>query len=89
MSSNVETEVDIQSEICDYQQYKQRHSLALLKRSGATFPKMLGKLAEQERAEKEVFRGTVGCTTRNAMSAWLCDQVKIGEIGINTAICLV
>lgn len=53
MSSTVETEVDIQSEVCDYLQYKQRYSLALLKRSGATFPKMLGKLAEQERAKKE------------------------------------
>lgn len=84
MSSTVETEVDIQSEVCDYLQYKQRYSLALLKRSGATFPKMLGKLAEQERAKKEVFRGNVGCTTRNGMSAWLCDQVKTGEMAINT-----
>lgn len=62
-----------------------------MKRSGATFPKMLGKLAEQERAKKEVFRGKIfrGCIIRNAMSACLCDQVKIGEIGIKTVICLI
>lgn len=26
----------------------------------------------------------MGCTTRNGMSAWLCDQVKTGEMAINT-----
>lgn len=48
------------------------------------FLRCWANLQEQKRAEKEVFRGNVGSTTRNGMLAWLCDQVKTGEMAINT-----